>query len=63
MIYKKDIKRMSTGMVVAKVHREDGTSCGLEFFNFPFDSDEKRYIKAHKWADKIIEGCKKYEIN
>ena len=63
MICRKDIKRTSTGMIIAKVYREDGTRCGTEFFSFPFDNDEKRYIKAHKWANKIIEGCKKYEIN
>ena len=57
----KTIEQTDTGMVVAKVFNlATGERVGLEFFSFPFSSQERRLIKAHSWADKWIANCETY---
>jgi len=66
-IFQKSVKGSSTGMVVAEVMRTDRDTgeklecVGQEFFSFIFDSQETKFEKAHKWADKQMEICEKYE--
>lgn len=72
MKYYKEIEITCTGMIIARVFCVDGRRTGLEFFNTGFldqsrnkqapEHIEKRCIEAHKWADKMIEICDKYEI-
>ncbi len=53
---------MDMGQISADVSRENRTCIDIKFFNrFPFESDEHIFKRAHKWADKLIETCKKYE--
>ena len=62
MKYKKEIEMFYTGTVVANVRREDGTSAGHEYFQgFPFETDENKMRRAHKWADNRIALLEKYE--
>lgn len=60
--YRKEIQLTPSGMVIARVYRRD-ISSGYSFFHGLFDNTEKRFQKAHKWADNLIELCEKYEIN
>ena len=72
MKHYKQIEITSTGMIIAEVFCEDGRRTALEFFNSGFldqfrnkqspEHIEKRLKDAHKWADKMIEVCNKYEI-
>ena len=70
MKHYKQIEITSTGMIIAEVFCEDGRRTALEFFGNSFidifitspERTEKHCIEAHKWADKMIEVCNKYEI-
>ncbi|HBG32056.1 MAG TPA: hypothetical protein DDW98_15765 [Gammaproteobacteria bacterium] len=65
MRYRKVIEVTCTGMVVAQVFSADGRRVGLELFagilgNSP-GAIERRFKRAHSWADKQISVCEKYE--
>jgi len=70
MKHYKEIEITCTGMIIARVFCEDGRRTGLEFFGVGFldqfisspERTEKHCLEAHKWADKMIEVCGKYEI-
>lgn len=70
MKHYKEIEITDTGMIVARVYCEDGRRTALEFFGNGFldqfisspERTEKHCLEAHKWADKMIEVCDKYEI-
>ena len=64
VIYTKEIEVTSTGMIVAKVRDSNGNCKGTEFFSSMFSTNkaiEKKYRKAHKWADDRIAICVKHE--
>lgn len=70
MKHYKEIEITDTGMIVAEVFCEGGRRTALEFFGNSFidsfitspERTEKHCLEAHKWADKMIEVCNKYEI-
>ena len=50
-------------MVICEVrNKASRTRVYLGFYDFCFDSIEKRFQKAHKKADEIIALCEKYEV-
>ena len=65
--YKKNIERTHTGMLIAHVYRynenNERHTVGLNFFgNFWFESEERSFKRAHKWADNIISVCQEHEV-
>lgn len=71
MSYSKKIKSTDTGMVIVEIHNINGidingTRCSLKFFSSVFDTQkalEKKFKRAHKWADERIKILEKGEFN
>lgn len=56
---------ISSGMVIARVRDEEGSTKGLKFFS-PFIASnkaiERMCKKAHLWADERIKICERQEV-
>lgn len=62
--YKKTVTRSFVGTITVSIEDDLGRCCGVEFFDgYPFESEESKFKRAHKWADNLIQTLMKYEEN